>query len=323
MVEPQKTSRMSGFAPVMDAGYLRITGIDRVGFLQRQTTNDITHLNNQRSILSVLTSSTARILDVLWMFLESDPDPIAALTLPGRGEKTAQFLKSRIFFMDKVTVEDASREFAQIDLYGKETLEAVMETEKPLPAAGDFITVDMNGTHGLVLAYPLSQMEKWRLVVKRGDIQNACAWLEGRGLNEIPEDRLEAGRIEAGMPGAKSELNEDHTPLEVGLLDAIADGKGCYTGQEIIARQITYDKVTRRLVGLRLEAPAAVDSDVLVGEAGEERTAGKVTSAAMSGRFGAIALTVLKRPYFEPGTAVKIQTGEVKITGTVCELPFQ
>ena len=98
------------------SGCLRISGRDRVDFLQRQTTNNLTRLLPDRSIVTVLTSPTARILDVLRLIL--DGDQIIALPLAGYSSNTASFLKNRIFFMDQVEVADVSADLCQFDLEG-------------------------------------------------------------------------------------------------------------------------------------------------------------------------------------------------------------
>jgi folate-binding Fe-S cluster repair protein YgfZ len=101
-------------------------------------------------------------------------------------------------------------------------------------------------------------------------------------------------------------------------MSAIHEAKGCYTGQEVIARQINYDKIARRLVGLRLDAPVSAGATVLV----EGRSAGEVTSAALSPRCGPIALAVLRRPHFAPGTPVSVTEAAGAVHGTVTALPF-
>ena len=96
---------------------------------------------------------------------------------------------------------------------------------------------------------------------------------------------------------------------------ACADNKGCYTGQEIIARQVTYDKVTKSLAGLVCESAVNIGDEVSVG--GE--SAGKVTSVAFSPRLGRyIALAILRRPHNAVGTKARVGT----TTAQVVELPF-
>jgi folate-binding protein YgfZ len=132
----------------------------------------------------------------------------------------------------------------------------------------------------------------------------------------LSPEAYEVRRVELGLPGPARELTEDYTPLETNLDAAISDSKGCYTGQEIIARQVTYDKITKRMAGLKLQAPVAAGAAVHV----EGRGAGEVTSAVHSPNCGAIALAILKRPHHAPGTAVTV--GEEGTRGVVVALPF-
>ncbi len=78
--------------------------------------------------------------------------------------------------------------------------------------------------------------------------------LEDRGRRLGPED-VDAVRVRQGIPAFPNEINERHNPWEAGLDAAISLTKGCYIGQEVIARLNTYDKVQRKLVALRLERP--------------------------------------------------------------------
>jgi folate-binding protein YgfZ len=100
-------------------------------------------------------------------------------------------------------------------------------------------------------------------------------------------------------------LVEAYTPLEVGLDNYISDSKGCYTGQEIIARQVTYGKVTKHLVGLAL-------SDVIEPGGNLEmdgKSIGTLTSIAQSPRFGVIGLGVVRRPHHEVRTELRASSG--------------
>ncbi len=142
----------------------------------------------------------------------------------------------------------------------------------------------------------------YRLLAAAPDRELVEAALQQNGALRLSPASFESLRVEAGQPQAGKELSEDYTPLEAGLLGAVADGKGCYTGQEIIARQLTYDKVTQQLCGLRLPGSAAAGERIYA----EGKPAGTLTSFSQSPRFGPIALAILKRPYFQPGTQVAV-----------------
>ena len=300
------------FYRVPDPGYLRITGADRIDFIQRQTTNDARLLKPERSQRTVLTTPTARMIDV-WRLVMAQ-DAVNVIALPGRGQATANYLKTRIFFMDKVTVTNASAEVALFEVFGAATADVVSGIG--LPGAETVATATVNGADVCVIGAP--EVGGWLLVVP-ADYANAMAeWLVRAGAVALAPAVYDLLRIEAGRPAAGRELTEDYTPLEANLDAAISDVKGCYTGQEVLARQITYDKVTRRLVGLRLAESVMTGVTVFA----DGRSAGTVTSVAESPRFGPIALAVVKRPFFEPGTAVTVGEGENAASGEVMALPF-
>lgn len=307
----------AAFWRVPEPGWIVIAGEDRAEFVQRQTTNDARQLAADRALPTVLTSATARILDV-WRLLP-EGDAIGVMTLPGRGAATARYLQRRIFFMDKVTVTDASETLAQVDVFGpqaSEVLAALGLEDAPAPDgvaafAWQGETVRAAGQSG---ALGLG----WRLLVPRAAFDSLEARLLESGARALSADAYEAVRVEAGVPAAGRELTDAYTPLETGLRVAIHDAKGCYTGQEILARQINYDKITRQMAGLRLDSPVEPGAAVQV----EGRGAGEVTSAVESPRFGAIALAVIKRPHFAPGTVVAVVAGDEPVRGEVVPLPF-
>ncbi|MGF1505386.1 MAG: glycine cleavage system protein T [Chloroflexi bacterium] len=278
------------------ADVLRIAGPDRIDFLQRQSTNDVTQLNPDTAVVTVLTSATARILDVLTLI--TDGEAIHAVTLPGR--ETAAFLRSRIFFMDKVTVEET--DLSVVDIFGPQAAAALAEAGLPDPS-------DTNGVtraDGAVVVVTLA--DRIRLLTPE-----PAALLARLDMPVLSPEGYTVYRVENGIP--LGELSEEYTPLETRLGAHVSDAKGCYTGQEIIARQITYDKVTKRLVGLLLDEPVEAGTDVR----SEGSRAGTITTAVESPRFGPAALAVLKRDYIAPGTAVSVDG----VGGRVVELPMK
>jgi folate-binding protein YgfZ len=321
-----ETRRLAGYSaatngaayfPQPAAGYLRIGGPDRQTFLQRQTTNDVRLLTPGRALVSVLTSPAARILDVLTLVAEPG-ESLGALTLTGRAAETFRYLRSRIFFMDKVTLEDASAEFAQFDLLGPAAPDVLRRLgfDRP-PDVNEAVAAEVAGAQARAL---YGEGLGFRLLFPASQAQAVTAALASAGADRLSVESFAVLRVEAGQPAGGHELVEDFTPLETGLAASISDSKGCYTGQEVIARQITYDKVTRLLVGLTLEGAVNVGDRVWSGA--EDRSAGRITSTAHSPRFGHIALAVLRRPLNEPGTAVTVGEREGGVPAVVVDLPF-
>ncbi len=306
----------TAFYPQTAAGYVRISGADRQDFLQRQSTNDVRLLSPTRVVTTVLTTATARILDVLT--LVEEPESIEAITLPGRAEATVRFLKGKIFFMDKVSVDDASSEMAQINLIGPEASQVLESIGlSRLPSGDELVVGEISGNPAKVFS---QHGLGYRLLIPVESSKQLVNSLKEAGATGLSSEVYNVLRVEMGFPEAGHELTEEYTPLETGLGWAISGDKGCYTGQEVIARQITYDKVTRQLVGLK--PTAEVKAGERIAPHGESKTVGGVTSSANSPRFGHISLAVIRKPYHKPGTEVIIGDEGEGVSATVTSLPF-
>jgi folate-binding protein YgfZ len=301
-----------------EGGLLRLEGPDRAAFLQRQCSNDLRRLGPGRALVTALTSPTARILDVF--ILVDDGETLLALTLPGYAAATGKFLRSRIFFMDKVNAQDVSAGYAQLDLEGPASGEALAAFGFARPPKLDEVErAEIAGRPCWAIGQRGLSGSSWRLLFAGVALPSVQAALTAAGALPLTEASYQALRVEAGLPAAFAELTEVYTPYEAGLGFAVASDKGCYTGQEVLARQMTYDKITQRLAGLRLEAMVEPGARV---EA-EGKPAGVVTSTAFSPRLGAIALAVLKRHALAEGTAVQAAgQGGIASPGVVVSLPF-
>ena len=298
-------------------GYFRIAGDDRHAFLQRQTTNDINLLSPERSLVTVLTSPAGRILDVLWVIDEDRA--FSVLTLPRPGEQTFNFLSSRIFFMDKVSLVDASQEICQIDLLGPGASEFLHELGAIRnPQDNETLTIMMAKAPVRVF---FQRNTGHKLLIPKEICHQVLNELENNGAAPLSPESYEIMRIETGLPAARHELTEDYTPLETGFQWTISDNKGCYTGQEVIARQVNYDKITRQLVGLLMSDVPQIGDTLYPLD--KEQPVGKITSMALSQRFGPIALAIVKRPFHQPGSELVTHDEEQSITPVTTALPFQ
>lgn len=294
-----------------DAGVLRLTEADRHDFLQRMTTNNINVLRPGQSAVTVLTSPTARVLYVFTVIARADD--LILLPAPNQGQALARHLRSQIFFMDKVKVHDAGEQWARLRVMGPQAAQV-------LAALGlDAATLPVNGWTAndnlLVVAQPQYEVPGYELLVPRETLDEVTSSLTAAGASVIHDNAYHARRIELGRPAASTELIEEYNPLEVGLSWTCSENKGCYTGQEIIARQITYDKVTKTIVGLRGTAEMTPGSEVHV----DGRSVGSVTSATHSPALDApIALAMIKRPHNAPTTVAEVNGH----AATVVALPF-
>lgn len=285
----------TAFFIVPNPGYLVFSGETRQEYLQRQTTNDLELLSPGHALPNFLTSASGRILE--FFMLLQDRESIGMVTQPGHGPGLADYFKKRIFFNDKVSVADKSAEWALIEIYGSGAISSLskfgfdrLPNPEEVLLSGNLRAIGASSNPALWLVAPA--IEAGEIVAKLG-------------AEVLDQETREILRIEAIQPG-DPEFGGDYTPFELGLDRYVSTEKGCYTGQEVLARQVTYDKIVRRLVQVRSSAPIAAGTPVLA----EGKNVGQVSSSAISPILGPIALTVLRKPFDSPGLSVELADGE-------------
>jgi folate-binding protein YgfZ len=150
-----------------------------------------------------------------------------------------------------------------------------------------------------------------------GDTAAVRAALESAGAVPVDEAAAEIVRVERGRPRYGIELDDSVIPQEAGLNErAVSFTKGCYVGQETVARLFYRGKPNRHLRGLRLSAPAATGEALRRGE----KEVGRVGTVVVSPAFGPIALAIVRREA-APGDTLAV--GEGAVTAEVVELPFR
>jgi aminomethyltransferase len=245
-------------------GRLILTGRDRLALPHRISTNDLASLKPNEGRPTIFTNPNARVIDRATVYHRGDT--ALALTEPGRGEALRGYLQRNIFFNDDARVTDITATTRQFDIHGE-------QADAPFAALG---VPDMPPMHSMEFALgeavafvarnkPVSGSH-WTIVVPTDHADLAWNALVTTGL-VTPAGSLAYNmlRIAMGRPGVGRELSLDYIPLEIGLWDEVNFHKGCYTGQEIIARMESRGRIARTLVALRLEnaitAPAALTHD--------------------------------------------------------------
>ena len=154
------------------------------------------------------------------------------------------------------------------------------------------------------------------LLCPSDEAERLAAALAERGVQPVEEAALEILRVESGRPRFGLEMTTRTIPQEAGINErAVSFTKGCYIGQETVARLHYRGRPNRHLRGLRLSAPARPGAPVRKGE----KEVGRLGSAAVSPAFGPIGLAILRREV-EPGDEVAV--GEDGVTASVSDLPF-
>ena len=296
-------------------GVIAVRGDDRQGWLDGMLSCNVKKLAAGGGAHGLLLTPQGRIVcelhvlhrgEELW--LETEASAIAGVI--ARLEK--------FVIADDVTLVDLSPSWVRFALEGEGAQALFAALGGALPASAHGVAnAQLAGAEVAAASYGFTHAEALQLFAPRASEAALLAALIGAGAQRESAEMLELRRIEAGTPWLGKELDASVLPAEARLDGiAVALDKGCYTGQEVVARMRSRGRLSHLLVGLRFSdgATPALRSP-LQGERGE---AGSVTSAVRSPRFGAIGLGFVQAPLAEPGTKLRVHGGEV----TVVALPF-
>jgi tRNA-modifying protein YgfZ len=289
-------------------GLLVVGGTEAAEYLQGQLTNDVEAIEPDEGAYAALLDrkghmqADMRVLrpgegPALWLLLE--PEGLAAATRHLQMYKIGR----------EVEVTDAGAEQALISLIGPRAVE--IAGSAPLPE--NFCeTVTVGGAECLAVGAAAGI----DLIVPAAERERARDALLAAGAVEVSAEAAEILRIEVGRPRFGAEMGTETMPAEAGIVEqAVSFTKGCYIGQETVARLHYKGKPNRHLRGLRFSAPAAPGEPLRLGE----KEVGTVGSAAISPALGPVGLGILRREA-EPGATVAV--GEDGVTAEVVALPF-
>jgi folate-binding protein YgfZ len=317
LAEETALATEAGLSLLTDRAQIALRGADRASFLHNLCTNDIKKLRPGEGCEALLLNAQGKTLAHLYVFAEDEQlvlDAVAAQIDFIRGHLDRYLIREKVEIVPLVD---------QVDLLfaGARIVPALSMLEiAPLPAEhGSHINAKVFGVTTSIRKVDLAGADSWLLSSQRDELEKVTAALTGVGLRPCGTAAVEAARIAAGAPLWGREISEANLPQELNR-DAkqINFTKGCYLGQETVARIDALGHVNRLLVGLRA---AGRDVPEIGAELQSEdgKTIGTVTSATFSHRFGtAIALGYVRRALALPGTVVQSTVGPM----TVSALPM-
>lgn len=301
-------------------GELRVSGRDRVRFLHNLLSNDIMKLVPGTGCYATLLTHQGRMESDLYVYAFEDE---FLLECPPSGHERVLQSLNRSIVSDKVEIEDTAGRYGKLSVQGplsavragneiRQPLDGLSPLEHRTSASGALMVIrrDRTGCGGYDLRVPVADIPVlWARLCER------------ERLLPVGHRALDWLRTEAGIPWFGIDMDGHNLPMEMGLDAAISLTKGCYRGQEIVARVTYRGRLDRRLGGVtvrHIEPPkrgcGVFASGIRIGE---------ITSAILSPRLRRpLALALLKSSFLSSGTAVEIDYGTVSYPGEVVTLPL-
>jgi folate-binding protein YgfZ len=297
-----------GLVERTDRGLLIVSGPEAAEYLQGQLTNDVEAVEPGDGVYSALLDRKGH-MQADMRVLRPGEGPELWLDLEAAGFEAARRHLQMYKIGREVEVVDATGERLLISLIGPRSAEiaggaALPENSCEEVSIAGVGCLSVGTAAGIDLFVPTPERER------------VAEALRLAGAVEVSPAAAEILRIEAGQPRFGAEMGTETMPAEAGIVEqAVSFTKGCYIGQETVARLHYKGKPNRHLRGLRFSAPAQGGEAVTVGE----KEVGRVGSAAVSPALGPIGLAILRREA-EPGATVTV--GEDGVTAEVVTLPF-
>lgn len=308
---------------------MELKGSDSLDFLHRISTNSMKNLVKEEVRKTIFTSEKGRMIGVVSVL--NFESYLLLVTSMFSKQKVRGWINKYIIG-DDVKLSDASHRYKLLELFGPqsnsflylligESINTINENSFKVVSADGvlFFLAKIKDERGNLKYWILAEQENTKKLVTN--------MLENKGpfdFKLIGDDSYKIFRIENGIPSDPNEINDQFNPHEAKLIDLVDFKKGCYIGQEVIARLDTYDKVQRHLVGVCF--PNGIEAKERLNLYDEENNEiGIVTSISYSPRMKKnIGLGYIKKSLAVQGTKVSVKNGlNSSIDAIVHELPFK
>ncbi len=301
-----------------DRGKLALSGAGAVEFLNGQVTNELTTLAPGDGCYAAFLTHKGKMLGDLRILAVGEArarTPSELLLDTERSALQALFDMIRRFKVGyEVELHKRTLERGLLSLIGPD---GASGRRRPAALARAPSTPTSTSTIDGIAALAIRTDVGVDLLCDAADTEPLAAALRERGAVPVGEPAAECLRIEHGRPRYGIDLDDTVIPQEAGLNErAVSFTKGCYVGQETVARLFYKGKPNRHLRGLRLSEPASTGDELRLGE----RVVGHLGSVTVSPRLGPIALALVRREA-EPGSTVAV--GEHGVSAEVVDLPFE
>ncbi len=308
-------------------GLIELKGKDALDLIHRIGTNSINNLPKEGVKNTIFTSEKGRIIGISTLLNFEDYQIL--VTSRANKQKVMSWIKKYVI-TDDVEVNDANTKYNLIELSGPQadsfaTLICGTVVSDIKPDSFKIVHTE-NLLFFLVRLTSERKFDKFWFLADFDNTRKIINYIQANkgifNFNLVGEQAYESYRIEQGIPSAPNELNDQYNPHEAGLTSWIDFNKGCYIGQEIIARLQTYDKVQKKLAGVKfLDQVEPGKQFNLFDQSGAE--VGKITSTNHSLRLKEpIGLAYIRNSYLSNGNLLTAKSDNNSVNVEIRSLPF-
>lgn len=315
----------AGLFDLSARGRVEVSGAEAVMFLNGMLTNDVARLEEGAWMHAAFPNPQGRLVASTRVLRRGD-----TFLFDTEAETYPSVLKhlGRFTLAGDFRVRDLTAETLLLSVQGARAAEfvgAVLGAEAAATARGRVTRAAFDGGEVTVIRATHTSEDGFDLFVGAGVAEAVRDALKASGARPAGHDALEVLRVEAGIPRYGVDASDANVVLEVvDEAEAVSYTKGCYAGQEIIARIHWRGHVAKRLAGVIFDRDAEPPQDARLRDCAEGREAGRITSNVFSPRLRRrVALALVKYDFLKPGTELKLFSGDAEVCAAhVSDLPL-
>lgn len=318
----------AGLIDLSSRGRIRVHGSEAVQFLNGLITNDMKTLAEEHWMTAIFPNVQGRFIAAIRVIrvvnLKDGPTSFLLDTESATHDRVFKTIE-RFTLAGDFQVDDVTSSTAQFSIQGKGArvlLGSVLGPSVSDIPIGGAKTISWRDVEILIVRSSHTGEDGFDLITASEKASALWEALAGEGATPVGPETFETLRIEAGIPLYGVDIDDTMVVSETGLDDAISFTKGCYVGQEIVARIKYRGHVAKKITGLTFQESVSVAPGAEVFSL-DDKTIGKVTSVTYSPQLKkTIGLALIKYQFLEAGLSVKVVTDGKKVEGLVTSLPF-
>ena len=286
-------------------GIIKASGLEVLDLLNRLSTNDVVSLAPNEGKVTILTTDKGRIVDLITVLNQQDHTII--ITSPGAQTNVLSWIE-KYTFLEDAEFSDLTPTLTLFSIIGPDVQKClkklIPDVNEPIEQYRS-IPFNINESSAFIYKDGHHGVPRYNIVGDKNLSETFILESMQPRPTLIDSNTFEALRINQGWPAYGHELTETYNPLEAGLWGAISFNKGCYIGQEVIARLDTYKKVQRHLVNLTIES----NVEIIPG-----------TKIALNGHACGTVTSICKKPVNNVTDALGYVRREMSVVGTKLNL---
>ena len=317
----------AGIHPIPDSTVIILKGKDTLDFINRVSTNSVIDSKPFQKITTLFLNEKGRFIDKATL-LNLD-DQFMLIGSPDNDHMLFNWI-NKFIIMEEIQTTNATDDFLVLEIFGPQAnsyLTLLIGDEIKNLTENNVIYTHADGFKFHLYKDSEFGVQSYKIIIEKSSVDDFVNYMiQNKSVFDIGligDESYKIFRVEHGVPSAPNEINDNFNPHETNLIENVNFKKGCYIGQEVIARLDTYDRVQRIMKGVVFNDDCDLNEPIVLLDNNDD-DAGIITSLVNSEIMKKqIGIALVRKKYANNSSQIVIKNGKNRIPVTLCDLPFK